>query len=104
MKIEEIDTKGYRIEEEGIGRAFIYLIKNDLHDEPYALLEDVFVKKEYRGMGYGTKLIKGAIDLAKEKGAYKIIATSRNEREEVHELYKRLGFKEYGIEFRMDLK
>ncbi|RDD52734.1 GNAT family N-acetyltransferase [Nanoarchaeota archaeon NZ13-N] len=106
MVVEEADTKFYRIsiKEDGreIGRCYVYLIKNELHEEPYALLEDVFIEEGYRGKGYGTELVKKAIDLARSKGCYKIIATSRFEREKVHSFYENLGFRKWGYEFRID--
>ena len=110
MEFEEnfVETKGVRISvkenRKEIGRCFIYLIKNDLHKEPYALLEDVFVDEEYRKKGIGTQLVKRAIELAKKLNCYKIIATSRFERENLHEWYQELGFKKHGLEFRIDLK
>ncbi|MEM5875494.1 MAG: GNAT family N-acetyltransferase [Candidatus Aenigmatarchaeota archaeon] len=109
IEIREGDSKFYKIvakDEYGkeIGRCFIFLIKNDLHEEPYALLEDVFVLEEYRSKGIGTELVKRAIELAKEKNCYKILATSRFEREYIHKWYEKLGFKRFGYEFRMDLK
>jgi len=85
-----------------MGRAFLYLIKNDLHDKPYGLLEDVFVEEEARGGGLGTKLVQAVIDEVKVHGCYKLIATSRESREGVHNWYEKIGFKKYGIEFRMD--
>ena len=108
FKEKTIETRGIKIsiEDNGkeIGRCFIYLIKNDLHEEPYALLEDVFVDEDFRGRGIGTELVKKAIEISKELGCYKIIATSRFEREKIHEWYQKLGFKRFGYEFRMDLK
>ena len=107
-KIKEISSKGIKISlvEDGkeIGRCFIYLIKNDLHREPYALLEDVFVKETHRRKGLGTRLVKKAIEKAKEFGCYKIIATGRFEREFAHKFYEKLGFKKWGFEFRIDLR
>lgn len=109
IKIKECESKYYKIfvtDENGreIGRCFVFLIKNDLHKEPYALLEDVFVVEEERSKGIGTTLVKKAIELAKEKGCYKILATSRFEREHIHKWYEKLGFKKFGFEFRMDLR
>lgn len=86
-----------------IGRCRICLIRNDLHERPYALLEDVFVEKEYRKRGIGSYLVNKAIELARENGCYKIIATSRFERENIHHFYEKLGFKKWGFEFRIDL-
>ena len=108
MLEEKVYTFGIKLSivENGkeIGRCYIYMIKNDLHKEPYALLEDVYVDENYRGKGIGTELVKRAIELAKNLGCYKIIATSRFERNNVHEWYEKLGFKKWGYEFRMDLK
>ena len=86
-----------------LGRVYLYFIYNDLHKEPYGLLEDLYVEPDYRKQGLGGDLTKKAIEIAKEKGCYKILGTSRYARKEVHRFYKRLGFEDYGIEFRMEL-
>lgn len=93
------------VEEEGkeLGRAWLYLVYNDLHTEPYGLLEDVFVDEQQRGQGIGNKLLEQIIVEAKDRGCYKLIGTSRKSRDKVHEWYKKIGFAEYGLEFRMDL-
>jgi len=44
------------------------LIYNDLHPEPYGLLEDVFVEEEFRGQGIGKSLVRAVIEKAKEVG------------------------------------
>lgn len=90
-------------ENKEMGRAFIFLITNDLHEKSYALLEDVFVYEEFRGQGLGQKIVQKAVEEAKNNGCYKIIGTSRNSREKVHQFYKKLGFEQYGQEFRMNL-
>lgn len=108
MEIVNIDKQSPAIKfiakENGkeIGRAFLYLIYNDLHSEPYGLLEDVFVDETGRGKGIGNALVLAVIDEAKKKGCYKLIATSRTSRSQIHAWYERLGFKQYGLEFRMD--
>ncbi len=86
-----------------IGRAYLYLIKNDLHKKPYCLLEDVYVDKKYRGRGIGTALVKKIIKKARKMGCYKLIATSRFKRKNVYKFYQRLGLKKFGYEFRLDL-
>lgn len=86
-----------------VGRAFLFLIKNDLHDNPYGLLEDVEVDENFRGKGIGTHLVQHVIEEAKKFGCYKILATSRHVRPKVHVMYERLGFRNHGLEFRMDL-
>lgn len=89
---------------EEIGAMYLYLIKNDSHKEPYGCLEDLLVKEGHRKKGIGSALVKEAIAEAKQLGCYKIIATSRMAREEVHRFYEKLGLKKYGYEFRLDLR
>jgi len=85
-----------------VARACLYLMHNDLHDEPFGLLEDVYVDGSTRRKGLGTELVEAVIAAAREAGCYKLIATSRHARSKVHELYERLGFLSHGIEFRID--
>jgi GNAT superfamily N-acetyltransferase len=100
-------AKGIRISvtDEGveIGRAYIYLMHNDLHEQPFGLMEDVYVDEIYRGKGVGSELVKKVIEVAKEANCYKLIATNRTSKPKVHELYQRLGFTQHGVEFRIDL-
>ena len=86
-----------------LGWAYIYIIYNDLHKEPYGFLENLFVEEEHRGRGVGKKLIENLIKEARAQGCYKLIGTSRYDRPEVHAMYEKIGFKDYGKEFRMDL-
>lgn len=89
--------------EKEIGRTYLYFLFNDLHKEPFALIEDVFVEEEYRGQGLGSKLVKEAISKAKDRGCYKIIMTARDSNSSVHQWYRKIGFVEHGKEFRMDI-
>ncbi len=82
---------------------YLYLIRNDSHEEPYGLLEDLLVKEEHRKKGIGSALVKEALAEAKRLGCYKVIGTSRLARENVHRFYEKLGMKKYGFEFRIDL-
>lgn len=85
-----------------IGRAILYIMHNDLHEEPFGLLEDVFVDPKHRGKGIGTQLVNEVIERAKKENCYKLIATSRHSRPKVHQLYQRIGFKDQGLEFRIN--
>ena len=87
-----------------IARTYLYLLKNDLHKEPFGFLEDVFVDEEFRGEGLGTTIVTAAIEEAKKQKCYKLICTSRYTKPKVHELYMKLGFQDQGKEFRMDFK
>lgn len=104
----EVNTLGIRISVTGtmgveVGHAYVFFITNDLHDQPYALFEDLCVIASERSKGVGNTILTEAIKLATERGCYKILATSRTEREEVHAWYMRKGFEKHGFEFRMDL-
>jgi len=91
------------VEQDGkeVARAFLYVMHNDLKKEPFGFLEDVFVDETLRGQGIGTQILNQVIAQAKKLGCYKLVATSRYERESVHKLYEKLGFKNFGIEFKM---
>lgn len=108
FEIENIPVEAYGIkfgiEDDGkeVARAYLYIMHNSLHQKPFGLMEDVYVDESLRGQGIGTKLVERVIEAAQEEGCYKLIATSRHSREKVHELYERLGFKEQGLEFRID--
>lgn len=105
--IKTIPYYRFSAEVDGVerGRAFLFLVKNDLHPgKLYGLLEDVWVDPDHRGTGLGTELVKTVVDIAREYGCYKLVATSRFEREKVHALYERIGFERHGIEFRMELE
>lgn len=106
VKSQKIESNAFRfsIEQDGkeIGRAFLYIIRNDLHEEPYGLMEDVFVEEEYRRKGLGTELLTKLIEEAKKQGCYKLIGTSRLSRENIHTWYEKMGFKHWGKEFRID--
>jgi GNAT superfamily N-acetyltransferase len=96
----------FAIDQDGreVARAFLYLAENDLHPgRVFGLLEDVFVDESVRGSGLGVAMVNHVISVARRRGCYKLIATSRHERSRVHDLYRRLGFAEWGREFRMDL-
>jgi len=86
-----------------IGRLYLYILKNDLHKEPFAFLEDVFVEEEFRKHGIGRQLVQKAIEEAKVQGCYKLIGNSRTFKTGVHAFYEKLGIKKWGFEFRMDL-
>lgn len=106
MKEQSSTATSYKftVERDGkiAGRASLFLISNELHEKPYGLLEDVFVELSFRKEGIGTELTQAVIQKAKDLGCYKLVATSRNERPKVHEMYEKFGFTKYGVAFRMD--
>ena len=107
-KIEEISGEGFKFlileNNKEVARARLYVLKNDLHPEPFGFIEDVYVKEGSQGKGYGTKIMNLLIVKAKECRCYKLICTSRFSRSGVHIFYEKLGFKKYGYEFRINFK
>jgi GNAT superfamily N-acetyltransferase len=85
-------------------RGRLYIMNNDLHEEPFGFIEDLFVHEQVRSCGYGSKIVQEMIEEAKKLGCYKIVATSRFERENIHKFYEKNGFRKYGYEFRLELK
>ena len=106
IKKQKISNEGIKFsiekDDKEIVRAYLYLMKNDSHKQPFGLMEDVFIDESLRGKGYGTKIVKELIKEAKKQNCYKLIATSRYARDKVHKLYKKLGFQDWGKEFRID--
>lgn len=108
MKKQPLSITGIRFaiseKNEELARGYLYLLKNDLHERPYAFIEDLYVAEAERGAGYGSKMLQAMIEEAKKRGCYKIIATSRKPRRAVHRFYEKNGFQKWGYEFRIDLK
>lgn len=104
--IEQVSVQGKKIviKENGVvvGRCYVYLLSNDLHEQPFGLLEDVFVNESVRGKGLGRTLLTKAIEVAKEAGCYKLLCQSRYGKDDLHAWYERCGFTDYGKNFRMD--
>lgn len=108
MDIRDVTAKGIRFavtrQGEEVGHAYLYVMHNDLHEEPFGLLEDVQVLPAHQGAGIGGELLAAVLERARAERCYKLLATSRNDgtRQSVHDWYLRLGFRDYGTEFRMD--
>ncbi len=83
MEIIRTTTPSVQVKFEGrddqgqTGRASVVLVRNELHPEPYALLEDVFVREDVRGSGLSTSLVQACIDQARAWGCYKVILSHR---------------------------
>ncbi len=75
-------------------------LENKFHNnfKNIAHLQDIVVKEEYRGQGYGKEMIVFLIEKAKTKNCYKIVLNS-NENNKL--FYEKLGFIKKGIEFNL---
>ena len=58
-----------------------------------AIIEDVIVDETSRGQGIGEALVQKLLDIAREKGAKRVVLTSNPKREAANRLYQRMGFK-----------
>lgn len=87
-----------------IAWAYLYVIFQDRHREPYGLMENMYVERAYRNRGIGRELMEHIIREAKKRKCYKLIGTSKAANTDAHRFYERFGFKNIGYEFRMDLK
>lgn len=57
---------------------------------PYALIENVITHPDYRNRGIGTRLLKRAQEIAREKGCYKVMLLTG--RRSAIPFYERAGF------------
>lgn len=60
------------------------------------LLEDLFIRKEHRGQGYGSRLMKHAIDFARQKNFLRITLLT-DQPGESRRFYLKHGFQESGM-------
>src|SRR5216684_5669685 len=58
------------------------------------LLEDLVIHKEYQGHGYGAKLLKHAIDFAKQKNFLRVTLLTDRQENLAQEFFRRHGFVE----------
>ena len=103
LKDQSCDVLVARQDDKAVATATIYYIEVALRARPYALLEGLVVDKSHRAHGIGTALFEKCIEIAKSKNCYKMIFTSGKDRPDAHKFYEKLGFKKWGLEFRMDL-
>ena len=96
------DYKIYVAEEGGrIVGSFALLVMHNLGHcgAPSAIVEDVVVDPQMQGRGVGAAMMRAAMDLARDKGCYKLVLSSNAKRVRAHAFYERLGFTRHGISF-----
>lgn len=95
--LAELDNKA-------VGTFALLVMENIAHmGRPSAVVEDVGVLPGLQGKGIGKKMMKYALNYAKEKGCYKMSLSSNLRREQAHQFYESLGFKKHGFSFLMEL-
>lgn len=71
---------------------------------PYALIENVVTRKQYRRRGYASALLHEAVEQARRRGCYKVmLLTGRNDAGTLA-FYERAGFRQSktGFQYRFD--
>jgi ribosomal protein S18 acetylase RimI-like enzyme len=96
------DYKIYVAEEGGriVGSFALLVMLNLGHcGAPSVIVEDVVVDPQMQGRGVGAAMMRAAMDLARDKGCYKLVLSSNAKRVRAHAFYERLGFTRHGISF-----
>ncbi len=87
-----------------IGTCSLIVIDNLGHQGArLAVVESVIVEQNYRGHGIGKLMMNHAMELAREEKCYKLMLSSNTKRAAAHEFYQRLGFKQHGISFMVEV-
>ena len=69
-----------------------------------AQVESVRVDKRFQNQAIGSKMMKWAIERAKQRGAHVVQLTTHKSREDAHRFYERLGFKGSHLGMKLSLK
>jgi len=69
------------------------IIRNLTHNlRPYSVIENVVTHKDYRKLGYASKLMEKASKIASDNKCYKIMLMTGSKRESTLNFYKENGF------------
>ena len=83
-----------------VGSFALLIMDNLAHmGAPSAVVEDVVVHSKWRGRGIGSRMIRFAIDKAKDAKCYKLALTCNINRDRAHKFYESLGFEKHGYSF-----
>ncbi len=83
------------IEEDGmiVCTCNLTIIKNLTRSaRPYGIIENVVTHPYYRNKGYGTAVLRKAIQIAQENNCYKVVLTTSRKDENTLKFYKNAGF------------
>lgn len=106
--VEDVENKQGKIyfafeESRAVGYGFGYVEKDVENDTAYFFIDALLVTEDQRGKGIGEKLIakmeEYAMGLSLPKIQIGVLAVNKS----AYKLYKKLGFKDYGIELLKDL-
>ncbi|MCF7860795.1 GNAT family N-acetyltransferase [Candidatus Woesearchaeota archaeon] len=60
---------------------------------PYGLIENVVTSKQYQRKGFGSYLLKSALDLSWKEDCYKVMLLTGRKDEKIFRFYEKTGFK-----------
>lgn len=78
---------------EAVGFTQLYPSFSSVNMKRSWILNDLYVKKEYRGKGAGEKLIYKAIEMARDTGAKGVLLETASDNIPAQGLYEKIGFK-----------
>ena len=85
-----------------VGTADLVIVPNLSHRGlPWAVMENVIVDESVRRKGVAARMVKYLVEVAKKSGCYKIGLSSSTKRPAAHRMYESLGFKQYGLGYRI---
>jgi N-acetylglutamate synthase-like GNAT family acetyltransferase len=114
-RIEQIRSDSHNFlwvleSEEGVvGTAFVTLCLDPMHNrQPYAVLENFVIDERFRAKGYGTELMRSAVDFCYRAECSKIMVQSHSSRSQAHAFFEAQGFsaanKKAFMKYRRDMK
>nr|WP_079235542.1 MULTISPECIES: GNAT family N-acetyltransferase [Pseudomonas] len=81
-----------------LGTCTVHLIEHLAHNfARSAILEDVVVDANMRGLGVGQALVHKAAERARNWGCYKMALSSRDNRADAQRFYQTLGYQLHGV-------
>ncbi|HUE91431.1 GNAT family N-acetyltransferase [Pseudomonas sp.] len=87
-----------------LGTCTVNLIEHLAHNfARSAILEDVVVDADARGLGIGQALLSKAVERARSWGCYKLALSSSQSREAAHRFYEQQGFELHGVSLALTL-
>ena len=86
------------VEHEGaiVSTCVLAIVKNLTRGaRPFAVIENVITDERHRKRGFGRMALSRAIEMARERGCYKVMLMSGSKKEETLRFYENTGFDRY---------
>ena len=87
-----------------IGFGDMWTYPEFVHSGNSAYIQNLFILNEYRGKGWGNKMILKFLEIAKERKATAIHVTTSKKNTKAINLYKKLGIDDEGVLLERSLK